>query len=262
MGRFLEMIAEAGSGPTTQRKHLRVLHACLRSAVRKGYAGRNAAADLDEEELPQPQRREAAYFLDEELPRLVPAIPAGMYRALCKAALMTGMRLGELSALRWGNVNLAEGTIHVVESFTDGRLGPTKNRQKRDVELAPDVVDMLGEWWGECGKPGDDALVFPGATKTGYVNEQSLLRRILYPAMERAEVPRECPEGRARGVKRTFHSFRHTYARVALEQGRELSWLSRHLGHSSLAITEQVYGHWSKAAAKAQAASMEGAFNV
>lgn len=260
--RFLGLIEQAGSGTTTQRKHLRVLHSCLKAAVRKGYAGRNPVADLDESERPQARRKEAAYFLDDELPRLISELPEGLYRTLCKTALMTGMRLGELSALTWGNVNLVEGTIHVAASYTNGHLGSTKNRNARDVELAPDVVAMLGAWWGEAGKPGEDKLVFPGATKTGFVNEQSLLRRILYPAMERAKVPRACPEGRARGELRTFHSFRHSFSRIALENGRELSWLSRHLGHSSLAITEGVYGHWSKAAAKAQAASMEGVFGV
>ena len=74
----------------------------------------------------------------------------------------------------------------------------------------------------------------------------------------RAEIPREGPTGE----RRTFHSLRHTYARVALEHGAELTWLSRHFGHSSTAVTDTVYGHWGRAARKRQVKRLEGAFTV
>jgi hypothetical protein len=66
------------------------------------------------------------------------------------------------------------------------------------------------------GRPEDDKLVFPGETKSGYLNNKTVLYRELYPAMEAAEIPRV---GRT-GEKRTFHSFRHTFAKRALENGR------------------------------------------
>ena len=62
--------------------------------------------------------------------------------------------------------------------------------------------------------------------------------------------------------KRTFHSFRHTFAKRALERGAQITWLSRHLGHSSLKVTTDIYGHWERAERKLQAAKMEGAFSV
>ena len=62
--------------------------------------------------------------------------------------------------------------------------------------------------------------------------------------------------------KRTFHSFRHTFAKRALESGAQITWLSRHLGHSSLKVTTDIYGHWERAERKIQAAKMEGAFPV
>jgi hypothetical protein len=64
--------------------------------------------------------------------------------------------------------------------------------------------------------------------------------------MVTAEIPREGPTGE----KRTFHSLRHTFARVALENGAELTWLSRHLGHSSTMVTDTVYGHWARGRAR------------
>lgn len=59
-----------------------------------------------------------------------------------------------------------------------------------------------------------------------------------------------------------FHSFRHTFAKRALESGAQITWLSRHLGHSSLKVTTDIYGHWERAERKLQAAKMEGAFPV
>jgi integrase len=148
--------------------------------------------------------------------------------------------------------------IRVRRTYTDGHLGTPKNHERRDVDLTPDVVELLGGWWGECGKPDDDKLVFPGETERGYVSPTTLLRRELYPAMEQAAIPREGPTGE----KRTFHSLRHTFARVALENGGELTWLSRHLGHSSTMVTDTVYGHWARAARKRQAERLQGAFAV
>jgi integrase len=91
--------------------------------------------------------------------------------------------------------------------------------------LNDDVVELLGAWWGECGRPVDDALVFPGSGREGYLNPSYLTRGILYPAMQRAGIPRVGPTGE----KRTFHSLRHTYARIALQSGAEIFWLSRQM---------------------------------
>jgi integrase len=81
--------------------------------------------------------------------------------------------------------------------------------------------------------------------------------------MERAGVPRSgqhlTPPAKN---ERTFHSLRHTYARVALENGVELSWLSRQMGHSSTQVTEQRYGHWSKEARKREVAKLEDAWSL
>jgi integrase len=64
------------------------------------------------------------------------------------------------------------------------------------------------------------------------------------------------------GEKRSFHSFRHTFAKTALESGAQLAWLSRHLGHSSMLVTDGVYGHFEASERKRQTQLMEGAFAV
>ena len=118
-------------------------------------------------------------------------------------------------------------------------------------------MKLLGKWWGESGSPEGDLLVFPGETPSGRLGVD-VARRILYPAMTAAGVPRTGPTGE----DRTFHSLRHTYARVCLENGLQLSWLSKQLGHSSTNVTDTVYGHWSRKGAKAENAKLEGVFEV
>jgi integrase len=147
--------------------------------------------------------------------------------------------------------------IHVRRSYTDGHLSTPKNHEKREVHLAEDVIEMLGAWNITSGRPDEPTLVFAGSTGA-HLWPMSILRRELYPAMVTAKVERVGPTGE----KRTFHSFRHTYAKRALENDRAITWLSKHLGHSSLKVTTDVYGHWEAAERKAQAALMTGVFGV
>jgi integrase len=84
------------------------------------------------------------------------------------------------------------------------------------------------------------------------------VRAQLYGAMARAGISRLGPTGR----DRTFHSLRRTFAKKALDTGAQITWLSRHLGHSSVQVTTGVYGHFERAERKRQVLLMEGAFNV
>lgn len=255
---FLSIMREAEISESTRAKHLRVLSACLRSAVANGYAVVNPAKEIPDSERPQARdrTRESAYFADEELPRLFAELD-GLYLTIARTALMTGIRSGELAALRWGDCDLIERVIHVRRNYTHGReTTPKSFTSKRDVHLPSSLVDLLGAWWGECGKPGDDKLVFPGQTASGYLSTSAPTKQMLYPAMTRAGIPREGPTGE----KRTFHSFRHSFARIALENGRSLEWLSRHLGHSSITVTYNIYGHFSKEASRREIEELEEAF--
>ena len=259
IARLNQVLRERGVAPSTRAKHLRVLGACLQSAVRHGYAARNPVRDLPPAEKPRPERKEAAYFENDELPRLFAELPDGIIRTAFLVALKTGMRQGELLALRWGDVDLQNAVVRVRRSLTAGAISTPKNHERRDVDLTNDLVELLAMWWGECGRPADaDMLVFPGDSRGGYVSGSNLLRRYLYPAMKAAGISRVGPTGE----RRVFHSLRHTYAKRALENGAQITWLSRHLGHSSLKVTSDIYGHWERAERKAQAERLEGVFGV
>jgi len=275
VARFLESLREKGKhdageagdqgskprkkemSDSTRAKHLRVLAACLRSAVLHGYAAKNPATMIPLSERPRGKKREAAYFEQAELPVLFTAIEAGMLRVLLSFLLKTGCRSGEALGLEWGDVDLSSGAVHIRRALAKGVLTTPKSGERRVVDIPPDLVKTLGEWWGECGRPADDVIVFPGATATGHL-DPGAIRHELYRAMKAAGIPREGPTGE----KRTVHSLRHTFASRALQSGRPITWVSRHLGHATLEITASTYGHWERAEQKRQAEKMAGVFGV
>jgi integrase len=110
----------------TRLKHLRVLSAIVKFAVRRRYRASNPVTDL--ELRPSKEKAEAPYFTDDEIPVLFGGV-SKWDRPLVEFGLLTGMRLGELIALRWGNVNLSDGVVHVQEAYTDG-LGVTEPKTK------------------------------------------------------------------------------------------------------------------------------------
>jgi integrase len=251
-------LREKGCSPSTRAKHLRVLGACLQAAVFYRYAESNPVRELPPAQRPRPERKEAAYFENEELPRLFCQLDEEPYRTFCLVALKTGMRQGELLALRWCDVDLDEAVIRVRPSYTAGAVSTPKNRERRDVDLITNVVELLGCLRARSPRGHPDALVFHLGRRDRFLSPTFLLRRQLYPAMRRAGIARIGPTQEFR----TFHSFRHTFAKRALENGAQITWLSRHLGHSTLKVTTDIYGHWERAERKLQAAKMEGAFPV
>jgi integrase len=208
---------------------------------------------------PRPERKEAAYFENDELSRLFHDLCDEPYRTFSLVALKTGMRQGELLALRWCDVDLKDAVIRVRRSYRFGGVSTPKNRERRDVDLISDVVDLLTQWRARSASGRDgESLVFKADVGNRFLSPTVLLRRQLYPAMARAGIPRTGPTHEVR----TFHSFRHTFAKRALENGAQITWLSRHLRHSTLKVTTDIYGHWERAERKLQAAKMEGAFPV
>jgi integrase len=245
--------------PATLAKHLRQLGACLEDAIAEGYATENPVRQLPSSQRPRVEDPEANYFTDAELSRLWPALAhRPVYLALCKTAVATGARVGELVALEWSDVDFLERKMRVTKSYRNGRTtAPKSKRSKRTVNLTGSAASVLEQWNADCGGP-DTGLVFE-REEGGEIQNEHLLRRVLYPAMLEAGVDRIGE----RGGKRTFHSFRDTFARITLENGQPLQWVSRQLGHSSTAVTDRHYGEWARNAEQEQADKLPaGAFPV
>jgi integrase len=241
--------------PTTLAKHLRHLAACLQAAKTERLIAENPVRLLAPSARPKGQKKRPSYFTDDELRRLWQKLrDKPMISYLCRVALATGMRFGELAALRWDDVNLLAGEIIVARTHAPG-IGekPTKSGEPRTVDLTPQAKLLLEEWYPQTSGEG---LVFERETG-GHLDGGQVLEE-LYAAMTRARIPRESE----RGGKRTFHSFRNTFARVALEGGAQLTWVQAQLGHSSITLTRDVYGAWSRRAEKLEAQRLDGAFTL
>ena len=228
--RFNHALRERGCSPSTRAKHLRVLGACLQAAVFYRYAESNPVRELPPSQRPRPDRKEAAYFENDELPRLFATSRTSPTGRCASLRSRRACGKGSCFALRWCDVDLEEAVVRVRRSYTGGTIGTPKNRERRDVDLISDVVELLTRLAARSGqRKHRDGLVFPGDNGTripdpfGCSFDATSTRR-----WQRASIPRVGPTQE----KRTFHSFRHTFAKRALESGAQITWLSRHLGHS------------------------------
>ena len=140
IARFNMILRERGCSPSTRAKHLRVLGACLQAAVFYRYADSNPVRELPPAQRPRPERKEAAYFENDELPRLFAHLRRRAVPNAVPGRAQDGMRQGELLALRWDDVDLEQAVVRVRSSYTGGTLGTPKNRERRDVDLISDVV--------------------------------------------------------------------------------------------------------------------------
>src|SRR5262249_22552988 len=131
----------AARSSATQLKHLRVLHACLNVARKRGLTGRNVVDDLEASERPPAPRKLPSYFTDAELVRLLPELAGfpAVYDALHRVAVTTGARQGELLALDWRDVKLLDRELVIERTHVAGldvQQVPKGNRG-RTVDLTP-----------------------------------------------------------------------------------------------------------------------------
>jgi integrase len=239
----------------TLAKHLRQLGACLQAAV-PTYASENPVRLLHKTAKPKVAKSRPAYYTNAELSLLWRELA---YRpvmlAFCKTAALTGARFGELAALRWSDCDLLNREIHISRTMVDGagEQPSTKGGEPRTLDLTPPAAQVLEDWFKSRG---GDGLVFE-REEGGHLTPHGV-HRPLYEALQRAGIPRVGERGR----KRDFHSLRHSFARLALEGGAEITWVQKQLGHSSITLTVDTYGSWARTAEKAQAEKLADAFTL
>lgn len=164
-------------------------------------------------------------------------------RTLLLTAALTGLRASELRGLRWSDIDLKTGELHVRQRADRyGKIGaPKSNSSRRTVPLAPDLLTALKKWKLACPN-GEADLVFP--TSTGRIDHHANILRSLAAIMIAADVVDK--EGRP---KYALHAFRHFFASWCINPkargGRELPAKEAQglLGHSSIVMTLDLYGH-------------------
>jgi integrase len=159
---------------------------------------------------------------------------AGKNRALLATAVMAGgLRVSELTGLRWRDVDLAGGWLNVAESKTAAGV--------REVEINPHLLDELKLHRASLGRdPKPAEFVFPGRDG-GRRDRHAVRTRVLGGAVKRANITlaeaglATIPEGV------TFHSLRRTYVTLAIEAGADPSYVQHQVGHSTSHLTMGIY---------------------
>ncbi len=219
----------------TLRKILINLGAIMTYACRKRYIDYNPIRDIE-----KPKGR--SEHKEDELNILTPAqcktlfdnTPELKYRTLFMTAVLTGMREGELFGLKWSDINWFSRQIHVNRTFNHCRFYEPKSKSsRRKIDLAPQLVTQLKEWKLACPKSELD-LVFPNEEGKP-LSPINMVKRRFEPALREAKIDRV-----------RFHDLRHTYASIQIDLGGNPKYIQNQMGHASINVTFDIYGHLIK----------------
>jgi integrase len=169
-------------------------------------------------------------FSPEEVWALVRAAASDQDGALFLTAAFTGLRMGELLALRWRDVDFAGATIRVRASYAGGTLTTPKSGKVRAVPMAPDVATVLAQLGGRSDWVGEDDLVFVG--EAGSYVDGSALRRRYKDALARAAL---------RPLR--FHDLRHTFGTRMIAKA-DIRRVQEWMGHADIQTTMR-YLHYA-----------------
>jgi integrase len=256
---FLNAKLKSGLSP----RRVQYIHAVLRRALvtaeRWGMISRNVARLVEPPRVP---RHEISPLTPEQAKTLIEAAKDDRHRALYVTALGTGLRQGELLALRWEDVDLDAGRLRVRHTLANvggtlTLLEPKTDRSRRNVMLPDSVVTALrahrtqqrkerlvsGSRWVDSGH------VFTTLHGTPY--HAATITRAFKAALTRAGLP-AC----------RFHDLRHAAATFLLAQGMTLEDVKNLLGHSSITLTSNTYGHVLEQRQRQVAAAMDAVLGV
>lgn len=226
---------------------VRTLSTILSEAVEEGRLAANPALRPGRlrralRDPHQPKREPVDPFTREEAAAIVETArqSSPAWHPFVLTALRTGMRLGELRALRWGDLDWRHRCIHVARNYVLGAYTKPKSGKARRVDMSEQLRSVLRlhrrqlrQIWLAKGKPMPE-LVFPN--DVGRPLDDSKVRRAITGIVRRAEV-------RPRG--RSIHVFRHTFAALLAQQGESLVYIKEQMGHSSITVTADVYAKFA-----------------
>jgi integrase len=224
--RAVPCVSRALGRRQAHNKYLLVMHAIFRRAQRRYGLTVNPVAGIER----QPVRRSGDFRVlsGEEVAALARHAIQELDGAIFTTAAFSGLRLGELRALRWRDVDFPKRIIQVPRSYTMGLEDVPKSGKVRAVPMIDQVARVLDRLSRRSHLVGVNDLVFPGPT--GDFFEDSALRRRYYRALKAA------------GIEHLrFHDLRHTFGTLAV-QAFPLSDVKAYMGHADIATT-MIYIH-------------------
>jgi integrase len=236
---YAKKLKEGTSAGRIQKMH-GVLHKALTHAKRLKLVGSNVTEDV---ELPKQEGYDAPVLTPEQAQLLLTCARSRNLEVLLALAVATGMRRGEILALRWSDIDLVKGTLQVSRTlsyyakhgFVEGK--PKTKSSSRTILLPPFLLDLLkvhnireverrlkaGDAWV------DRDLIFSD-TVGDFIFPPTLLNWF-YRLLKDAGLPRM-----------HFHDLRHSAATILISQGVPANMVQELLGHSDVAITLGIYG--------------------
>ena len=217
------------------------LHKALDQAVSWAYVSRNVTELV---KAPRLKKGEVQPLCVEQVQKLLGSLATDRDRALFTLAVTTGLRRGEMLALRWEDVDLEAQVLRIKRSLSETRAGtserglsfepPKTNKGKRSVALTPYAVSLLAKYRksrdsGDRAKPGD--LIFPNP-QGAPIRPRSLTQHFKRIS-KRAGLP----------ATTRLHDLRHTAATLLLSKGIHPKIVQEILGHSTISITLDTYSH-------------------
>ena len=209
----------------------------------KGWRSDNLVRNLEREEKPTLESRQTRILEEDEIRTVLDTAPP-KYAPVIRTAVFTGLRLGELLALRWSDVDLAAGVIRVRRQMTkqEAIAEPKTASGKRDVVMFPDLGRFLREHRLASPFSSDEDFVFTTGKGTPYSHANVMNR-----GLKKAAVSLNRPGEPAI----VMHDLRHTFASMLIRERADVVFVSRQLGHANPAITLRVYAHLFDAEAQA-----------
>lgn len=237
-----------GLSPKSIKNTHGILHKALSQAVKLGYIGKNVC---DSCELPAIQKKEMKPITDDALPRFLSAIQNDEYGDLMFVTIFTGMRESEVIGLTWDCVDFEKQRIRVYRQLSKERkhggggkyvFTDLKNKKERTFSAMPAVFEALQRvkekqemWERKCGDAWDNYRNLVFTNEVG----RNLATTTVWKRFKRIAIAIGSEESR-------FHDLRHTFATLSIEAGNDIKTISASLGHSTVAMTMDVYGHVSE----------------
>jgi integrase len=250
-----------GLAPRTRRQVHAVLSSALTRAVELQLLARNPA-EVFKKRQPRVERHEMTTLSIDQSQHLLASLRHSRVYWPVLLALFTGMRRGEILALRWRNVDLDRGIVRVVESLEQTKAGlrlkPPKNGKTRAITLPTFVVEELRRLKREQG----ERLLMLGISQDGAT---LLCDRADGQPLQPRSLTHEFTVliGRLKDLPRVrFHDLRHSHATQLLSAGVHPKIAQERLGHSTITTTMDIYSHVTEQMHEDAAVKIDAAYSV
>lgn len=242
---------EKGLSPKTLTNLRNMMHLAFDQAIREGLIAQNIVEDV---RLPKMEKREMRVLSRKEQERLIMAVQLSPEPSAFGVvfAMFTGLRLGELCALKWENVDMEKRTIRIeatrsrlrnfdetkeTSTSVETRPSPKTENSRRTIPLMDGLYKDLVRYREKQMFIRDQ---YPSYNEEGYVfcqengrpYEPRTYEDEFKRCVKRADIPRA-----------NFHCLRHTFATRALEQGMDVAVVAKLMGHSDPSVTLKKYAH-------------------